>query len=99
MTKVLRNLIKISYDTIFALPNFNEEFQLKRVASGVGISAFMTGGKGCLVTFQFSRKKLNEKRKQENKKGPLMKDLYTSYLGLESVGYYILIPKETMYLL
>ena len=51
------------------------------------------------MTFQFSRKKLNEKRKQENKKGPLMKDLYTSYLGLESVGYYILIQKETMYLL
>ena len=76
MTKVLRNLIKISYDTIFALPNFSEEFQLKRIASGVGIGAFMTGGEGCLVTFQFSQKKLNEKRKQENKKGPLMKDLY-----------------------
>ena len=50
-------------------------FKLKRVASGVGIGAFLSH-EGCLVTFQFSQKKLNEKRKKENKKGPLMKDLY-----------------------
>ena len=51
-------------------------FQLKHVAGGVGIGACLTGGDGCLVTRQFSQKKLNEKRKKENKKGPLMKDLY-----------------------
>ena len=50
-------------------------FKLKHVASGVGIGAFLSY-EGCLVTFKFSQKNLNEKRKKENKKGPLMKDLY-----------------------
>lgn len=50
-------------------------FKLKHAASGVRIGVFLSH-EGCLLTFQFSQKKLNAKRKKEKKKGPLMKDLY-----------------------